>query len=92
MLKKGDTIFITKVKDNEHYNKKIKNKMLGSIVIVESDACGKYFCGIIPECDYIIQYFNIKDIDFIVIKNNKINLVRDLYRKAKIGGFACDCK
>lgn len=89
MIYKGDTLIITKVYNNNCYNEKIKDKLLGSVIVASKDMHEDgLFLGYLPEYSNFSQCFNIKDFDYKFIKDKKRNMIKDLYEKAKVGGFA----
>lgn len=85
MLQKGDIIIITKVNDNI-FSYKYKNRIEGSIAkvanVIDNDIYLEF-----PELNNIRQCCYNDSIEYILIKNKNKNIVKDLYKKAKIGGF-----
>lgn len=87
MLQKGDIIIITNVKRNV-FSVKYRNMIKGSIAkvanVIDNDIYLEF-----PELNNIRQICGENNIEYKILKNKNRNLVKKLYEKAKIGGYAC---
>lgn len=84
ILKKGDAIIITKINDfvfSDRYN------FIGSIAKITSIKENGSLYLEFPEFNNLHQQCLYNNIEYILIKNKNKNIVKDLYKKAKIGGF-----